>query len=235
MTDRGIKMQEQNYAFWAGESGRKWHESTRSRWTESDSYLSNKTTFLQRLSDFIRHAGFPKICEIGFGNGCTLQHLAQNLPQLESLVGLEINEEQVRSQRAANSDNRISYIHTQCTSEYISQNDFSDTVFVTSSTYVCCIPEAVHDLIGAIGKHPNTGVFFQEPVNYDVLTAEHSEERAYVEEFQSSFKMYSHPYFHLLDTFGFEVWDAFIEPVDIKTLYYDNITVSALQPRSLLP
>ena len=218
-----------NYSFWAGRSGSQWHEKTRERWNGNRSFFSDRVMFLQVVRSFLRDHPRSTLCEIGFGNGCLLQYLASELPEIERFVGLEINSDQVDRLRATNEDRRITVVHTLHTGDYIKAHDFRDTLFITSGTSVCCTKEVVQELFEGMSHFADAGFILQECVNFDVITATQSELRVEVQELGGTMRMFSHPYFHLFNEFGFTVSDATIESEDENEIYYDTVTMAGVR------
>lgn len=95
-------------SFWSGRSATRFHERTSHRFDTV--FRKRHYPIVPQLQAVILDSGIDTLCEIGCGSGQVLEHLAEIMPKLTRLIGIDLSAEQVASNRARTRDPRCEFV-----------------------------------------------------------------------------------------------------------------------------
>lgn len=185
--------------FWAGERSSAFYSLTRSRFEKV--FLGRHKAIVDTLKGIAASRKFHTICEIGCGSGQVLEFLNQQLPEVEQLIGLDLNARQmdVNRQRFQN-ESRMQFIAADA-AEWIPQHIGSDWILVCYGGVLEYFTQPqVRALFHTIAANAPACIALVEPLAADQDLSAPGPSRAYGMELS-----YSHPYVHLLEEAGLQV------------------------------
>ncbi|MEO8459066.1 MAG: class I SAM-dependent methyltransferase [Dokdonella sp.] len=95
-------------SFWSGRSATRFHEHTNHRFDTV--FRKRHYPIVAQLQALIGESGIDTLCEIGGGSGQVLEHLAECMPNLRRLIGIDLSADQVAGNRVRNRDPRCEFI-----------------------------------------------------------------------------------------------------------------------------
>jgi hypothetical protein len=217
-------------ALWAGSSGKEWHHfkaEEYKRTGEPEEYIRFRKQLVEGIKQLACLQEFEELWEIGTGNGILLHHLEKELPEIPSFVGIDINAEQIETNRAGSTSLGTSFIHADA-QEYIRDKCPHKVLFVLYGTLEYFTKEEIVALLETIASCGSScGIAFAEPVNTTNQKVTESRPRGYL--------AYSHDYQKLLRDAGYLCHFEKSNSLSASDSNYQMLVISALAPpRALL-
>lgn len=162
-------------------------------------------TFLFDLLDLklsTEKHNFNTIVEIGCGNGKVLNYLSTKFPNIERLVGIDLNQKQVELNRHTYTNNEKLEFVTSDAFDWTKNNATEDMIFVTSRGVLEYFTEPkLQEFLHQLNALGNTTLVAIEPngIHHNLKTNTASEPYGYERSF-------SHNYEFLFKTAGFHLW-----------------------------
>jgi hypothetical protein len=211
--------------FWAGESGRAWHEAKQSLYTDSDRFEREYLPFRQDLVQALTvlttsDSRFDTLCEIGTGNGMFLRYLSERLGGVRRFVGIDLSREQIDANRRAYAGTKLEFEDAEAL-EWIDREAAPGTVFVACGTLECLTASELEQLLRRIASRATPGAFgIVEPISFDLDTATESRPRGAM--------MFSHNYPRLFEACGFSVRNLKTTAIDPRKPLEQNVSMLAV-------
>lgn len=124
-------------ALWRGRAGKAWHDLAQARLADpaarAQEFETVRGPLVAALEDMVDAGRVSTVCELGTGNGLFLEHLATRLGAVKRLVGLDLNEAQIRDNRARPVDVRLEFVVADA-AEWVDRHAEPHTVFVACET-----------------------------------------------------------------------------------------------------
>lgn len=185
-------------SFWSGNGGEVFSENCDHRF--EDLFLAHQIPDFQQLEKLMEsNPSINRIVEIGTSSGLFLEYLVANLSQIESAIGLDINETQIRENLAKPKSPKIDYFAGDA-KKWISENLAADTLYVSNGGVLEYFTRSSLDqLLQMVGRLPRVAFYTSEPVAID-----HDEKLQESIPFGNELS-FSHNYHHLFMSNGFDV------------------------------
>ena len=186
--------------FWSGPAALSYHALTHSRFERV--FRARHHAIIAPLQDAAAVIGAHGLVEIGCGSGQLLDYLVAQLPQLERLVGLDLNADQVALNRRRANDSRIEYHCAEATA-WIAEHAQPGWIWVCNGGVLeFFTEESVVAMLRHCGRHAPAVFALVEPLADDFDPDTQLTSRRFGRELTLS-----HPYPRLLGDAGFaEVW-----------------------------
>jgi SAM-dependent methyltransferase len=185
--------------WWQAETGDDFYDSYRDRFGKW--FFGPHQVLIDRLCQHVADAGLTELVEIGCGDGRALAHCATRMPDLERLVGLDVNAGIIARNRAATrGDARITFEVGDAGAWLTAHPSGGRVLLSYGGVMEYLAPETLAALLRGLAAHPPAAVALCEPV-----APEHDLDRetgALMFGFESSF---SHNHAHQLRAAGFHV------------------------------
>ena len=116
--------------FWSGEGGNIFAENCDHRFEQM--FLGQQLEDFEKLIEICNIRQPQQIIEFGCNSGLLLDHMARQLPGIESAVGIDINPQQIQqNQNASHFDSRIQFL-TADGADWVLESAKPNTLFVTN-------------------------------------------------------------------------------------------------------
>lgn len=151
---------------------------------------------------------FATICDIGTGNGLFLNYLADQLPEVQRFVGIDLNKEQLLENKIAFEGTKLEFAHEEVFDWIVHRKSDDGIIFVLSETFQFFTQNELEDLLSFISNGPSPiAVAITEPiVDFDLSTEFASIPRGNLG--------FSHNYPYLFEKHHFCVFRKEIIPMD---------------------
>jgi len=187
-------------AFWSGNNGADFSGNCDHRF--EDLFLNKQKEDFKVLQQVWNPTNCRDIVEIGTNSGLLLQHLTQNLTDVEQSVGIDINPTQIeRNQQSDKFDPRINFVCTDG-QEWIKNNVQAGTLFVTNGGVLEYFQrEALNAMVSQIASNAHPSIFYvSEPIANDHDVENNTNSIPFGEELS-----FSHNYRDLFESNGLKV------------------------------
>ncbi|MHA6262535.1 methyltransferase domain-containing protein [Arenibacterium sp. CAU 1754] len=160
-------------AFWKGKTGDRFHENHNAH--RFDLFEAEHAGVISELARQIGASGlsFPRMVEIGCGDGQVLEYCADHLPMVERFIGLDINAAVIeRTARAMQADTRLAFVEAEAC-EWLTANPEPGTILLSNGGVLEYLTQAnVDRLLQALVAHRPATVVLVEPVapDHDLAT-----------------------------------------------------------------
>ncbi len=116
--------------FWSGEGGNVFAENCDHRFEQM--FLAKQRVDFERLLEVCQTNQPLQITEFGCNSGLLLNYMVDQLPAVESAMGIDINQQQIeRNQKASHFDKRIQFSAADGV-DWVLENAVGNTLFVTN-------------------------------------------------------------------------------------------------------
>ncbi len=186
--------------FWASEHGAAFSGNCDHRF--EDLFLAKQQQDYQQLESVLEQFPCSQIVELGANSGLLLQHLTTNLPGIERAIGIDINQEQIsRNVAADHFDPRIQFLCTDG-QKWVTENSRPSTLYVTNGGVLEYFRrEKLDRMISHIAEHSGPSVFYcSEPVADDHDFNRQTDSIPFGDEFS-----FSHSYRDVFESNGFRI------------------------------
>lgn len=183
-------------SFWSGSGGVDFAENCSHRF--EDLFLAHQIPDFRKLENFLDvYSSIHRVVEIGTSSGRFLEYLVANLTQIETAIGLDLNEAQIAENLRKPKSPKIEYFATDAT-KWISDNVAPSTLYVSNGGVLEYFSRSSLDqLLQALG--PDVAFYSSEPVAID-HEANNVKSMPFGDELS-----FSHNYRHVFESNGFTV------------------------------
>lgn len=192
--------------FWRSEAANFFYDRFRGRFEHS--FLGPHHIIVDKLAEQVRSGRFSALIEVGCGDGRVLDHCATAMPELDALVGLDINPAIIAENRKTWAGNpRLSF---QCgdATKWLDSLVGDGTILMTYGGVMEYLDQAsLMRVYRTVAKHRNVAVAMVEPLSPDHDLALQPESFTFGVE-----NSFSHNYPHLLKRAGFK--EVFSQEMD---------------------
>ena len=186
--------------FWAGDGGAVFSSNCDHRF--EDLFLENQREDLEALNALWDPEKYNAILEVGANSGLLLDYLTRNLTGVQSAIGIDINEPQVKkNQQSTDFDPRVKFGHADG-QQYVIENGKPNTLFVTNGGVMEYFTrQRLDEMLQHIAGNCGPALFFcSEPVAEGHDLESMKESIPFGEELS-----FSHNYTDLFESNGFQV------------------------------
>ena len=187
-------------SFWSGRGGAVYAENCDYRF--QDIFLSQHRDAVTELeAAWAKLPQIKRVVEIGTGSGKLLAFLQERHPELEALVGLDINAAQIERNRATYAQSGLEF-HACDAQDWIRRKGQPGTVFVTNCGVLEYFPQGdLEKLLAHICRQLSPALFLAiEP-----LAVDHDLDHSLLSQTFGDELSFSHNYPHLFTKSGFHV------------------------------
>lgn len=187
-------------AYWQGGEGDQFYDAYPQRFEEW--FLKFHYPMVEALVAAANHGSFKHLYEVGCGDGRVLEHMAQRLPQLERLTGLDINEGIIQRNRTSFAGNsRLAFESADAQQWLLSQAQPGSILLTYGGVWEYFTQEEMRKIFSHFRTSAAPSlVALVEPLGMDFDPATEKVSRPYGLECS-----FSHPHRHLLEEAGFEI------------------------------
>jgi SAM-dependent methyltransferase len=202
---------------WRGEQAVSFHEQAKARfdgfWLAHHSAIVKPVRQLFEPDSSGVVSAYRRLCEIGCGSGLVLEDIAQRLPNVQLLVGLDLSERQTQINRSRDVDPRIRF-ETGDAMAWIPAYGEAGTVYLTVAGVFEYFPrQALQEMFAYMAEHQSpVAVALIEPIPADYDFENEDASRPYG--FENSL---GHNYLRLLRNLGFTTRFQEIQVVEGQT------------------
>lgn len=186
--------------FWSGEGGNVFAENCDHRFEQL--FLRKQKADFQRLLEICQPQQPQQIVEFGCNSGLLLNYMVQQLPHIESAVGIDINQKQIdRNTQASHFDPRITFLADDG-ADWVLKNAINNTLFVTNGGVMEYFRRSRLDqMLQHISTQLSPAIFFAIEPN----AADHDLENVTASIPFGEELSFSHNYRDLFESNGFDV------------------------------
>lgn len=156
--------------FWGGAAGKKWHDTTRESYRNTEKKFTNefiklKLPLIGQISELLSEgSSYHTLCEIGTGNGVFLEYLSRQFPFIEKWVGIDLNMEQIRENNETYSGSSLKFVHAEIM-DWVNTQCEAGTIFVGRTTFEYFTQSELTELLKLIYEKVNpAAIALCEPV-----------------------------------------------------------------------
>jgi SAM-dependent methyltransferase len=185
--------------FWASEQALSFHAQAETRFRNW--WVEHHSRIVPMIERQLAEAPgrYRMLAEIGCGSGLVLDDVAQRLPQIESLVGLDLSAEQIERTRSRHNNPRLSFWAGDAHDWMRDQLPAQSIVFTNAGVLEYFPRAKLESLLASIAARAPVMCALIEPLDPD-FDLHGSESRAHGMEHS-----FSHPYGSYLRAAGFEL------------------------------
>ncbi len=208
--------------FWGSTAGKEWHKRKKILYTDTENYITyvnKRKIFIQQLVDLTgTRPDFSCLCEVGTGNGMFLKILSESLGNIDTFVGIDLNEEQI-SENIAEYKSSLKFVHAEI-SDYLRNPGFENLILVSNGTFEYFTENELRELFEQLKtEFKEVAIALREPVNINLEKEFSSQPRGNL--------AYSHNYPFLLENTGYTIFQLHIEPVNPDIDNYNSLAMIA--------
>jgi SAM-dependent methyltransferase len=186
---------------WSSRQAVAFHEQAQARFQSW--WLDTHSAIVQPLRDEIQaNPGcYSTLCEIGCGSGLVLADLAQRLPQLERLIGLDLSPEQIERNRARFADMPKLTFESGDAAVWMRDHAQPGTIYFSNAGVLEYFPEAkLRAMLRQIAALQPAAFAIVEPID-----CQHDLERQFQSRNYGAERSWSHHYPHLFRDSGYTI------------------------------
>lgn len=182
-------------SFWKGEHGKAFYDTYAYRFEES--FLKDHYPVIENLKELVDCRDFSAIYEVGCGDGKVLNHVANLLPSIPRVVGIDLNADRIEKNRSEYEGTRIEFVSGDAMDWLLTHGE-RDSILLTYGGVLEYFTETELDALFAEMKNRSMAVCLTEPLGEDFDLANATKSSPYGYELS-----FSHNYPALLEKHGF--------------------------------
>ena len=196
--NRADFLERMHSAFWKGDGGAAFATNCDHRF--NDLFLDKQLPDFNRLKKLLSvQPSINRVVEVGTSSGLFMEYLLENLEHINSAVGIDINETQIRKNQFLNKLSNVEYVAADAR-DWINRNRSGDTVYVSNGGVLEYFTRSSLDqLLQKIGESGRSFFYASEPIAVD-HSSEQLESIPFGEELS-----FSHNYRDAFESNGFKV------------------------------